>query len=289
MSPNVLGSLMMVASMAAFTVNDTFIKMTNGDVPLWQMLFLRGLLTTTLIAGLGLWMRNMHFRIDRRDWTLIIVRSGSEIGAAYSMITALLNLPLANVTAVLQMLPLTVSLCAALFLGEALGWRRMAAILIGFMGMLLIVRPGVEGFDVMSIYALLAVAFVTLRDLVTRPMSRSVPSATITFVGSCFLTTFAGLASISQGWSDITPWLGTLIALAGVTIVGAYFFSVLAIRQGEIGFVAPFRYTSLLWALLLGWLVFGDWPDMLTLLGAGIIVATGIFTLWRERRIRRSA
>ena len=288
MSPNFVGALIMMGSMAAFTINDTFIKLTDGAMPLWQLLFLRGILTTALIVALGLWLKALHFRIGQRDWGLILVRSIAEIGAAYFFLTALLKLPLANVTAILQMLPLSVSLCAALFLGERLGWRRMAAILIGFAGMLLIVRPGAAGFSAWSLYAIVAVGFVTLRDLVTRPMSAGVPSMSVTLVGSVCVTVFSGIASVPQGWAEITPRLAGLIVCASVTIIAAYYFSVQAMRQGEIGFIAPFRYTSLVWALGLGWFVFGDWPDALTLLGAGIIVATGVFTLWREQKKRRA-
>lgn len=285
MSPNMIGALFMMASMAAFTINDAFIKLTDGAVPLWQLLFLRGVLTTVLIVALGLWLRSLHFGIARRDWIFIGIRSGAEIGAAYGFITALLLMPLANVSAILQMLPLTVSLCAALLLGEALGWRRMAAILIGFMGMLLIVRPGADGFEATSIYAVIAVAFVTIRDLATRKLSAAVPSMTVTLAASVIVTFFAGAASLSQGWAPITPRLALLIVLAAVTVIGAYYFSVQTMRQGDISYIAPFRYTSLIWALVLGWFVFGDWPDGLTLIGASIIVATGLFTLWRERHM----
>lgn len=284
LSPNIIGGLFMIGSMAAFSMNDTLIKLTDGDLPLWQLLFLRGLLTIVLILALGSWLGALHFRMSRRDWFWIGARSVSEIGAAYFIITALLALPLANVTAILQMMPLTVSLAAAVFLGEALGWRRLVAILVGFSGMLLIVRPGPEGFDLMSLYAVAAVVFVTARDITTRKMSKDVPSLTITFAASLCVTIYAGAASSFQGWAPVTSELWWLICGAAFTIVAAYTFSVQTMRYGEIGFIAPFRYTALIWALLFGWLVFGDWPDALTFVGAGIIVATGLFTFWREQR-----
>ena len=134
MSSNVFGALLMMASMASFTFNDTFIKMTDGAVPLWQLLFLRGLLTTMFILGLGYTLRSLHFDVSGRDWRLIGLRCLSEIGAAYFFLSALFQMPLANAIAILQVLPLAVSLGAALFLGESLGWRRLTAILIGFCG-----------------------------------------------------------------------------------------------------------------------------------------------------------
>lgn len=285
MSPNMLGALLMMASMASFTLNDTLIKLTGGAVPLWQLLFLRGVLSTLLILAMSRWLGAIHFRISHRDWGLIAIRSASEIGAAYFFITALLNMPLPNVTAILQVLPLTVAVGAALVFREPLGWRRMTAILIGFLGMLLIVRPGPEGFSIWSGYALIAVACVTVRDLATRRLTSGVPSMTVTLVASVAVMGFAGVASTGAEWAPITPWLGGLIAAASVFIIGGYFFSVRVMRVGEITFIAPFRYTGLVWALVLGWVVFGDWPATLTLAGAGIVVATGLFTLYRERKL----
>mmetsp|Transcript_13496 Transcript_13496/g.21538 ORF Transcript_13496/g.21538 Transcript_13496/m.21538 type:complete len:291 (-) Transcript_13496:1641-2513(-) len=286
MSPNTFGALLMMASMASFTLNDTLIKLTGGAVPLMQLLFLRGVLSSLLILALARWLGALHFRIARRDWLLIAVRSGAEVGAAYFFVTALLNLPLANVTAILQVLPLTVAVGAALFFREPLGWRRMAAIMLGFMGMLLIVRPGPEGFSLWSLYALCAVICVTVRDLATRKLTPGVPSMTVTLVASVTVMVCAGLGSTTTEWVAVTPREAALIAGASVMIIGGYFFSVRVMRVGEISFIAPFRYTGLIWALVLGWLVFGDWPTPLTLLGAGIVVATGLFTLYRERVVR---
>ncbi|WP_299297550.1 DMT family transporter [uncultured Tateyamaria sp.] len=284
-SANSVGALLMMASMACFTLNDTLIKLTDGAVPLAQLLVIRGVLSSVLILILARWLGALHFRIGRADWGLIALRSVAEIGAAYFFITALLNMPLANVTAVLQVLPLTVAVGAALFFREPLGWRRMSAILLGFLGMLLIVRPGAEGFSLWSVYALAAVGCVTVRDLATRRLGPDVPSMTVTLVASLAVTAAAGLGATATEWVPVTPRLAALIGGASVFIIGGYFFSVRVMRVGEISFIAPFRYTGLVWALVLGFVVFGDWPSPLTLVGAGIVVATGLFTLYRERRV----
>ena len=287
--PNMTGALLMMASMASFTLNDSLIKSTGGALPLMQLLFLRGVLSTLLIFLLARWLGALHFRIAKRDWGLICLRSLAEIGAAYFFITALLNMPLANVTAILQALPLTVAVGAALFFREPLGWRRIAAILLGFCGVLLIVRPGSDGFSIWSAYALCAVICVTVRDLSTRRLTSGVPSLTVTLVASLAVTVCAGVASTATEWAPVTPRLAVLIIGASVFIIGGYFFSIQVMRVGEISFVAPFRYTGLIWALVLGWLVFGDWPERLTVLGATIVVATGLFTLYREGRLRQAS
>ncbi len=285
MSPNVWGAGLMMASMASFTLNDTAIKATGGALPLFQLLTIRGAIATLLILLLARRMRALSFRMPRRDALLVAARSLSEVAAAYFFLSALLNMPLANVTAVLQVLPLTVTLGAALFFGEAVGWRRGVAILVGFVGMLLIVRPGPEGFTLYSGYALAAVVCVTIRDLTTRRMSGQVHSLTVTLSASASVLVFSALASTGTDWVAMDARLWALLGASSVLIVGGYLFSVAVMRVGDVSFIAPFRYTGLLWALLLGWLVFGDWPDGLTLLGAGVVVATGLFTLLRERAL----
>ncbi|MGX9356473.1 DMT family transporter [Roseobacteraceae bacterium S113] len=288
MSPNVQGALLMMGSMAAFTINDTFLKLTGGAIPLFQLLFVRGLFAVAAIYLLARALGALRWDISRRDWGLIALRSGAELGAAYFFLTALFNMPLANVTAILQMLPLAVTMGAALFFAEPVGWRRWGAIGVGFAGMLLIVQPGTEGFSGWSLYALVAVIFVTARDLATRRMSRQVPSMVVTLLGAIAVAGFSGLASIGQGWAPISGQNWLYIMGSALFILGGYSFSVMVMRVGEISFIAPFRYTSLLWALVLGYAVFGDWPAPIVMIGAALIVATGLFTLYREAAARRA-
>jgi drug/metabolite transporter (DMT)-like permease len=286
MSPNMQGALLMMGSMAAFTFNDTLVKLVGSELPLFQIIFLRGAMASVLIYGLTRHLGAMRVTLSRLDWSLIGIRSLSEVGATYLFLTALMAMPLANVTAVLQVLPLTVTLGAALFFRETVGWRRLVAILIGFCGMLLIVRPGSDGFSAGSIYALSAVACVTVRDLTTRRMSSEVPSMLVTLLGALSVTAFAGVASLGTQWVAVSLPQFSMLVAASVFILLAYTCSVMVMRVGEIGFVSPFRYSGLVWALVLGWIVFGDWPDAVTLLGAGIVVVTGMFTLYRERLSR---
>ena len=283
MTPNIAGALLMMASMVSFTINDTFLKLTDGALELPQLLAIRGVLASALLIGLAVALRGLHFRLGARAWVFVLARSLAEVGAAYYFLTALFNMPLANVTAVLQMLPLTVTLGAFLFLGDPVGWRRALAIAVGFVGMLLILRPGPEGFSIWSLYAVIAVLCVTARDLITRRMPKHVPSLTVAAANTVVVTLFFGAWSIAEPWQPVSTDLGWLIVGSAFFVIGGYFFSVQAMRTGEISFIAPFRYTSLIAALILGLAVFGHWPDPLTLLGAAIIVGAGVFTFWRER------
>lgn len=288
MSPNTIGALLMIASMACFTFNDTMLKATDGAIPLFQLLFLRGAITSVLILALSGRLGRITWQLPRRDWQVIGLRSVAEVAAAYFFLSALFSMPLANVTAILQVVPLSVTLASALVLREAVGWRRLSAIAVGFCGVLLIVKPGAEGFNIWSIYVLIAVLCVTVRDLSTRALSPAVPSMTVTLITALSVMAAAGLASLSTPWAPVTLDLALLVGGSAVFVMGGYFFSIQVMRAGDVSFIAPFRYTGLLWALLLGWLVFGDWPGPLTLIGATIVVATGIFTLYREGKVKLS-
>ena len=282
------GAMLMMGSMAAFTVNDAFMKLMGGHLPFFQVLFMRSVGVTVLLVLIALGSGAFRRTVLRRDRGLIALRTVAEIGAAYFFISALFRMPIANVTAIIQALPLTVTLGAALVLREPVGWRRFTAIAIGFIGVFLIVRPGGDGFSVWSVYALLAVVCVTVRDLAARRLSREVPSLLVALAAAVGVLAFSGVGAAFGDWAPFSAQDWLLLVGAVFFILGGYLFSVMAMRVGEIGFVAPFRYTSLLVALFIGLLVFGDWPDALTLLGAAIVVATGLFTLWRERAVSRA-
>jgi len=288
LTDNTRGALFMMGSMTAFTLNDACMKSLSGEMPLFQALVLRSI-PVIVFLGIMAWRAGtFRTRIGRKDQMLIALRTAVEIAAAYFFISALFHLPIADVTAILQALPLTVTLAGAVFLGEAVGWKRLLAILVGFVGVLLILRPPFlfgegGGFSVYSIYVLLAVACVTVRDLCARRISVAVPSMTIALAAAVGVMSLGAVGSLTQPWQPVSATSAFWLGGASFFIIGGYVFSVSAMRSGEIGFVAPFRYTSLVVALLLGLFIFGDWPDQLTLLGSAIVVATGLFTLYRER------
>ncbi len=285
-SDNMRGALLMMGAMCAYTINDAFMKGLAGDVPLFQAILVRGLGAVVCLAVMCHVMGQLRFDLSPRDWWLVILRTTGEVAGTYFFLTALMNMPIANISAIMQALPLAVSLAAAVFLGEALGWRRLVAICVGFAGVLLIIQPGGADFNSFSIYALITVAFVTLRDLVVRRMSRDVPAVFVALVAAVGVMSLGAVGSLFIELQPLTGQAGLKLAGATVFLSFGYIFSVTAMRSGEIGFVAPFRYTSLLVALLLGVIFFGEWPNLLTTLGASIVVATGLFTLYRERQLR---
>jgi S-adenosylmethionine uptake transporter len=158
---------------------------------------------------------------------------------------------------------------------------------VGFGGVMLIVRPGGEAFNIYSLYVLAAVFAVALRDLSTRRLSAAVPSMTVALITALAVGAAAGLASLVEGWAPLSRLSALQLAGSAIFVMVGYLLSIMVMRVGEIGFVAPFRYTSLIVAIILGYVIFDEWPDVLTLVGAGIVVATGLFTLYREHRLVR--
>lgn len=288
MSGNLRGSVYMNVAMLAFTVNDSFMKAVTQTLPLFQAIALRGFLTVAVLVGIAAVMGGVRLWPGGRDGRIILVRSAAEVLATITFLGALVHMPLANLSAIMQSLPLAVTLAAALVFGDRIGWRRLLAIAIGFVGVTIIIRPGTEGFDVWSLIGLASVACVVVRDLATRQLSTEVPSVAVAIWAGAAVAVM-GIAGLGvSGWQPVGAQEAWLILGASGNLIVGYLFVVKMMRVGDIGFLAPFRYTALLWAILLGWLMFGSLPDRWTLVGAGIVVATGLFTLWRERKLARA-
>ena len=279
----------MALAMFGFLANDTVVKFLTADLDIGQILLVRGLFATTLV-GLLAWNRGAFAQPSLALNPLVALRAFSELGATFLFLTALANMPLGNITAVLQSLPLAVTMGAALFLGEPVGWRRWLAIIIGFCGVVLIVRPGLDGFNAYAVYALGSVFFCAVRDLATRRVPDEVPSLLISTVTSLLVTVFGGMLvfPLGGGWTPIGVSETGLLATASVLVLIGYQFIIKAVRIGDIAFVAPFRYTALLWGVVFGFAVFNEWPDAITLAGAALVVGSGLYSLYRERRVGKT-
>ena len=289
LSPNLRGALYMTLSMAAFTLNDVCVKLAAETVPLFQIVFLRGLGTTILLAITVHLTTGLRFGMPRRDRPLVIGRTVAEVGAMVAFLLALTNMAIANATAILSALPLLVTLGAAVFFRDPVGWRRWTAICVGFVGVMLIVQPGTDGFNSWSLLALLAVVIITARDLLTRAFSPAVPSMTVAVLTAAAVGVFGGIMSAFTPWAGLGLYEAALIFAASVLIIGGYVFGIMVMRIGDVSVVSPFRYTSLVFALILGLVIFDEFPNALALVGAAIVVATGVFTLLRERMVTRAA
>jgi len=289
LSDNAQGAIFMMVSMAGFVINDTLMKLAAAEASLFQVMLLRGLVATGLL-GLLAWRRGALWpRLDRAGRRLIGLRVCGEIGATTCYLTALFHMPIANATAILQSLPLAVTLGAALVLGETVGRRRYIAIAIGFAGVLGIVQPGSEGFTGYSLWALGAVGFMVVRDLTTRRLGREIPSIFVALTTAVGITIVGGLVCAFRPWQPVPGPTLVLLGAAAFFLVVGYLFNVMTMRKGEIGFVSPFRYTILIWAIVLGIVVFGEVPNPMAFAGAAVVVMTGVYTFYRERMAARRA
>ncbi len=285
LSDNARAAIFMLVSMGGFVVNDTFVKIVSQEVSPPQIMAVRGVAASVFVL-LVAWrmhaVRSLAVALRPR----LVLRTAADIGATVTYITALAHMPIANASAVFQALPLAVTVGAALFLKEPVGWRRWTAIAAGFAGVLIIVRPGTEGFNVFSLAVLGSVVFSAIRDLATRGMDRSVPTLFVALT-TAIAVSLSGWVLIPAfgGWQPISAISVLCLLAAAAAVALGYVFIVLAMRIGDMGFVAPFRYAILVYALVIGYVVFGDLPAPLTLLGAGLIVASGGYTFYRERRI----
>jgi drug/metabolite transporter (DMT)-like permease len=281
-SCNTRACLFMVGAMSAFAVNDACTKLAIPDVPAPQIMALRGILATLLLVGLA-GSRGALRQPRRLAHPVLVFRTVSDVLATITYVAALGYMPIANASAIFQALPLVVTLGAAVFLAEPVGWRRWTAISVGFAGIIVIVRPGTGGFSAASLAVLASVVFSAARDLATRRMAVEIPSFAVAAVTSASVMVAGFLLVPFWGWAPVGLGDFTVFAVASVALALGYVCIVEAMRSGDMGFVAPFRYTILLFAIMLGFLIFDDVPDMTTLAGAAIVIGSGAYSLYRER------
>ena len=286
---NIIGAVLMTGCMFAYVINDAMMKILFSEISLFQALFLRSMITVPPVFFMA-WFAKISMRnLSNYDKRLMLFRVGAEVCATIAFLVALRHMPLANVTAILQALPLAITMAAALFLSEPVGWRRWIAILIGFIGVLIIVRPGVDGFNIYSLSAVAALIFITIREVFTRKLTGKVPTISVALATVIGIGLFSGIMMISTEWHPVNASSWLLILGAGVAVLAGTFLSVMAMQTGEISFVSTFRYTAMLGAIAVGILIFDDWPDQLTLIGTIIIVITGVYSFYREQTHSRKA
>jgi drug/metabolite transporter (DMT)-like permease len=286
---NLRGAVLMTGSMAGFAVEDMLLKAAVAILPRGEVITLFGLGGLVVFAALA---RLQGQPVVTRDMVApaMLVRSGFEVVGRLFYTLAILLTPLSTASAILQSAPLIVVAGAALLFGERVGWRRWLAVGVGLAGVLLILRPGTDGFDALSLLAVVGTIGFAGRDLATRAAPPQLTNLQLGVTGFAMLTV-AGLILLAWQGEVTLPGAraaGILIAAIAVGVL-AYNLLTAAMRTGEIGAVTPFRYTRLVFAMLLGAAVFGERPDALTLTGSAIVVAAGLFILLSLRADSRRA
>lgn len=286
----------MLFAMASFVTNDALVKYVSESLPAAQLIFIRGLFSIVLLLAVSQAMGLLRPGPRQTASALrhilqgpVLLRSVLDALATMAYLSALFHLPLGNATAINMATPLFITLFAVLALGERVGPARWLAIAAGFAGVLLVVQPSAAGFNAWALLGLVGTLFHTARDLTTRFIARSVPSVLITVSTAVAVTLLSGVVSAVQGWQAISPQHLALLATASVFLSAGYYLLILGMREGEMSVIAPFRYTALLFALMMGWLVWGDVPNPLAWSGIALLVGAGLYMLHSERSRSQAA
>lgn len=286
---NLRAATLMVVSMALFAFEDSLIKIVSRELPVGQILVILGLAGTAAFWAMAA-ARGARVLSLQALTGAVLARNLGEFAGTIGIVTALSLVPLSTASAILQAAPLLVTMGAALFLGEDVRWRRWAAVIVGLAGVLVILRPGGQGFDANALWAVLGVAGLSLRDMASRRMPAQLDSLQVATWGFASVAV-AGALLVALSGEAAVPSGRAVGILAGTVIIGvvAYFMIVTATRTGDISVVAPFRYARIVFAIALGALIFGERPDLPMIVGSLMIVGSGLYTFAREARARRRA
>ena len=279
--------LAMTLASITFVFSDTLTKLATQSWSVAQVLTVRGVFAI-LIAFSVVVFAGEGRKLRQAVQPLVLARSAVECFVAMTFISALALMPLADLTSILMLSPLAITALATLFFGEKVGWRRWSAIVVGFVGLLLVVQPGqahtaAPNYIFAAMLGLICVLGVAVRDIVTKRLNPGIPSVVVMF-GTAFGSCLAGvLLSFVEPWFAF-DWRALLACLAAALIVTTgNFFVIFACRGVELSAVAPYRYSAVLWSIVMGYLVFGDTPGWLSVAGMAIIVASGLYLMHRER------
>ncbi|MEA2948556.1 MAG: hypothetical protein QOI40_3886 [Alphaproteobacteria bacterium] len=281
------GMFALAGAMATFSINDMLMKLTAQRYPLGEVIAVRGVLATLLVGGCLIAMGHLtHLRTAVQP--LVLTRTAFDGAAMVLFTSALIHMPLAELSAINLVSPLMITALAVIFFAEEVGWRRWTAILIGFLGTMCIVKPSPASFNAWALLGIACAFAGACRDVITRNLHAAIPTIVISFMAA------AGSAIIGAMMGLIEDWRLMAFADLGAMAIAAFFLAighylvVIAFRGVDVAAIAPFRYTLLIWAGVLGYLAFGEVPDRHGILGSLLIVGSGLYALHREVVRRRT-
>lgn len=276
------GIAVMCLGVFCLTINDVLAKWLTAHYGVLQIVFMRNLLALPMIAAIVVAIGGRR-ALGTRHLRIHAWRGLLSVGAAYAFFSGLAVLPLAEATSLIFAAPIFITALSVPLLGEKVGWRRWAAVIVGFVGVVIIVRPGAATFQPASLYVVATALFYAILMISARWIDRAESVWTMMFHVVLFPTIFSGLM-VPFDWQTPEPahllfWLGMAVfGTLGITLIGHAF------RLGQAAVVAPFDYTALVWASLFGFLFFAEVPATWTYLGAAVIIASGIYIVFRETR-----
>ena len=278
------GVCVMILGAGVLTMNDAVSKYLVESYPIGQILCLRQIVALAVIL-FYVWKTDTWRDLRINDRTAHAIRAVMHVGGAALIVWALSALPIATVTAIVFSSPIVVLMFSMRLLGEYVSWRRWLAVIIGFSGVLTIIRPGGVDFQWAVLIPVAAAVASGMRDLLTRRLARTDTSISVLFWASVLLIV-ASAFTILLGWRPLTPDATIWLVVNGLLNAGAHFLMIEALRLGTAGLVSPFRYTAILWATIAGFLIWEDLPDPMTLIGAGLLIVSGVLIIRRENSNR---
>jgi drug/metabolite transporter (DMT)-like permease len=283
---NYRGILAMIGGSACFAANDTATKFAAQYLPVTEIVAVRAGFALVIALVVIAWRRELMAIAAIRN-PYLILRGCIEAFIGILVVYALSKMPIANFTAIILIQPFVMTAIGALWLKEHVGWRRWTAVVAGFAGMLLVMKPATADFELVSLVALLAALLSLTRDLLVRRIHAQVPTTVISFSTALFAVPLGLMGAAVQPWEmpDAVSLLAIVISAAFLFV--AFILTVLAFRGTDVSAVSPFRYSIIVFAFVFGVVVFGEIPDVVSLIGIGMIVAAGLYMLHRERIRRR--
>jgi drug/metabolite transporter (DMT)-like permease len=283
---NLKGIAAMVAATALFTCGDAAMKLVSGSLPTGETVFVRGVCTVAIVTIAAFWTGAIY-RLKDALVRAMGLRSIGDVGSALFFQAALARMPFADLMGILQMTPLSLTAASALFLGEHVGWRRWTAVAIGFAGALLVIKPGSSAFNAWALVGVLSVLCGSLRDINTRRLDVALSPLLIMML-SQIVVAASGLACwVFEIWHVPSLAESFFLVFASAFSLAGHLCMIHSLRSGEVGAIAPFRYAGIVWSILLGYLIWSQLPDALSLTGISILVSAGLYTFYREQQLRR--
>jgi drug/metabolite transporter (DMT)-like permease len=277
---------LMLASSGLLTINDAMVKWLAQSLPVGQVMSLRGICVVGVVVSWAIARRNTA-ALRVYNWRLQLTRGGLMSLSTVLFVTALTLMPLADAIAIAFAGPIIATALAAVLLREPVGWRRWAAVFVGFTGVVLMMRPTPGLIRLAAFVPLLAATVGAFRDVVTRKMGTGGESTLAILLVSTVVVTLVGLLTLPWGWRALHPASLALFAGSALFVALAQGLMIEAFRLGEVGLVGPFKYASLVWAVILGLLVWGDLPGPWTWGGASLVVGSGLYLWHRELTLAR--
>jgi len=280
--------LALMGAMAAFAINDMVLKLTAQRYPLGEVITVRGTIATLLVGSFLIGLGQVS-TLRHMFGKLVLSRTICDGLAMVLFTTALIHMPLAEISAINLVSPLLITAAAVIFFAEEVGWRRWTAIIIGFLGTLLIIRPTPGAFNAWALLGVATAFAGVARDMITRKLDPGVPSVMISFMAALASMLIGPVMGLFEEWRPMALFDVGMLAISAAFVASGHFMVVVAFRGGvDVAAIAPFRYTLLIWAGLCGYLAFGEVPDRYAIIGSLLIVGSGLYALHREVVRRRA-